>query len=52
LNGELFLSGCRSCGKLHITFRAYQPGPDNSEQLLRERISDTLADFNLTGVIE
>jgi hypothetical protein len=50
--GELFLGSGRICGKLFITFRAYQPGIENTRHVLREVISGTLADFDLTGVIE
>jgi diacylglycerol O-acyltransferase len=50
--GELYLCSGRICGKLYITFRAYQRGTENSRDILRERISRTLADFNLSGIIE
>jgi diacylglycerol O-acyltransferase len=50
--GELYLCSGRICAKLYITFRAYQHGEENSRDILCERISRTLADFDLTGVIE
>jgi diacylglycerol O-acyltransferase / wax synthase len=51
-SGELCMVSGRICGKVFITLRAYHPGPENSKRNLRELISDTLADFDLTGVIE
>jgi hypothetical protein len=50
--GELYLCSGRSCGKLYITFRAFQHGEQNSREILCERISRTLSDFDLTGLIE
>jgi diacylglycerol O-acyltransferase / wax synthase len=50
--GELYLCSGRICGKLYITFRAYHHGTENSRHLLCERITRTLADFDLPGVIE
>lgn len=50
--GELHLGSGRISGRLFITFRAYQPGTENSTRILRELISSTLADFDLTGVIQ
>jgi diacylglycerol O-acyltransferase len=50
--GQLYLSSGRICGKLFITLRAYQPGTENSTYSLHELIAATLADFDLTGVIE
>lgn len=52
IHGELYLVSGRICGKVFITFRAYRPGTENSRHDLCELISDTLADFELTGVIE
>jgi diacylglycerol O-acyltransferase len=50
--GELYLSSGRICGRLFVTIRAYQPGTENSTHRLHELIVATLADFDLTGVIE
>ncbi|HET6733261.1 hypothetical protein [Mycobacterium sp.] len=51
-SGELYMTSGRVCGKLYISFRAYTPGAQNSRQVLLQKVSDTLADFNLTGFIE
>ncbi|MGX9787674.1 hypothetical protein [Mycobacterium sp. MMS18-G62] len=51
-SGELYLCSGRSCGKLYITFRAYHHGGENSRQILCERISRTLAEFDIAGEIE
>jgi diacylglycerol O-acyltransferase len=50
--GELYLSSGRICGRLFVTFRAYQPGTENSTHRLHQLIGATLGDFDLTGVIE
>jgi diacylglycerol O-acyltransferase len=51
-SGELYMMSGRICGKLFISFRAYQPGTENARQVLLQKVADTLADFDLTGVIE
>jgi hypothetical protein len=50
--GELNVGTGRINGKLFINIRGYQPGGDNSKQALHELVAATLADFELTGVIE
>ena len=39
-------------GKISISLGAYQPGAENSKRHLRELAAHTLAEFDLTGVIE
>lgn len=50
--GELNLGTGRICGKIFLAVRAYQPGADNSASQLRDLVVATLADFQLTGVIQ
>jgi diacylglycerol O-acyltransferase / wax synthase len=52
VSGELYMTSGRICGKLFISFRAYQPGAENSRHILRQTVSRTLADFDLTAFIE
>jgi diacylglycerol O-acyltransferase / wax synthase len=52
MRGELYLVSGRICGKLFITIRFYQPDTKNSKHTLCNLVSDTLADFDLTGVLE
>ncbi len=49
--GQLYMVSGRACGKLFMTFRYWEPGGDNSRQRLRDLVAQTLADFELTGVI-
>lgn len=49
--GLLNVVSGRLNGKLSITVGAYQPGAQNSKLRLRELAAQTLADFNLTGVM-
>lgn len=51
-HGELSLWSLRIGGKMCITVGAYQPGGKNSKSDLRELVAHTLAEFNLSGVIE
>lgn len=51
-HGELALWCLRIGGKMCITVEAYRPGAENSKPELRELVTHTLAEFNLTGVIE
>ncbi|MFC3774814.1 hypothetical protein [Mycolicibacterium holsaticum] len=51
-SGELYVASGRVAGKLFVSFRAYHPNWDNSRQALLEKISATLADFELTAFIE
>lgn len=50
--GQLSLWLLRVGGKMCITVAAYQPGGTNSKAQLRELVTDTLAEFGLTGVVE
>jgi len=52
VSGELYMTSGRICGKVYISFRAYEPGAQNSREALCELIYRTLADFGVTGVIE
>ncbi len=51
-SGELYMTAGRICGKLFISFRAYQPGLFTSKQELLEQVSHVLDDFGLTAFIE
>lgn len=51
-HGELALWCLRVGGKMCITVGAYRPGGKNSKPELRELVAHTLAEFELTGVIE
>ncbi|MGE2688612.1 hypothetical protein [Mycolicibacterium pulveris] len=51
-SGELYVASGRVGEKLFISFRAYHPNWDNTRQALLEKISATLADFELTAFIE
>lgn len=51
-HGELALFLLRIGGKMCITVSAYQPGAKCSKSGLRELTGRTLADFDLSGVIE
>jgi hypothetical protein len=50
--GLLTLVVGRIAGKMSINIVAYQPGGNNSKVHLRELAAHTLADFELTGVID
>lgn len=51
-NGSLSVLSGRVGGKIIIPAMFYQPGADNSRDHLRKVIAQTLAEFDLTGVIE
>jgi hypothetical protein len=51
-NGELVLVSGRIAGKVSVGVIAYQPGAENSKAALRELAAKTLAEFELTGVID
>jgi hypothetical protein len=51
-HGELSLWLLRVGGKMCITVAAYRPGGKNSKPELRELVAQTLAEFDLAGVIE
>ncbi|WP_083407476.1 condensation domain-containing protein [Mycolicibacterium rutilum] len=51
-SGELYMTSGRVCGKMFISFRAYQPGMANSKETLLQQVSRTLDDFGLTAFIE
>ena len=50
--GILTLVVGRIVGKMSINIVAYQPGGNNSKAHLRELAAQTLAEFELTGVID
>ncbi|OBJ05326.1 hypothetical protein A5660_16635 [Mycobacterium alsense] len=50
--GELALWCLRIGGKMCITVAAYRPGKNNSKPELRDLAAHTLAEFDLSGVIE
>jgi hypothetical protein len=50
--GLLTVLAGRIGGKISITVVAYQPGAENSKPRLRELAVQTLAEFELTGVID
>jgi hypothetical protein len=49
--GLLNVVSGRMNGKISVTVGAYQPGGENSMAHLRELVAQTLAEFNLTGVM-
>jgi hypothetical protein len=51
-DGQLVLVAGRIGGKISIGIVGYQPGAENSKPRLRELVAQTLAEFNLTGVID
>jgi diacylglycerol O-acyltransferase / wax synthase len=51
INGQLYLGAGRILGRVFITVVAYQVGGDNTKRGLQELLSQTLKDFDLTGVI-
>jgi hypothetical protein len=51
-NGELVLVSGRIAGKVSVGVIAYRPGAENSKAALRELAAKTLAEFELTGVID
>lgn len=48
-NGVLALLSGRANSRVFVSVLAYQPGGDNSDDVLRQHISDTLSDFSLTA---
>ncbi|MCW2690962.1 MAG: hypothetical protein JWR37_5852 [Mycobacterium sp.] len=50
--GLLTVLGGRVGGKVSVTVVAYQPGAENSKPHLRELAAQTLAEFDLAGLIE
>ncbi|HEU4363217.1 MAG TPA: hypothetical protein VFR27_17170 [Mycobacterium sp.] len=50
--GQLTVWTARLGGSVCITVAAYQPGATNSKPALRELAAQTLAEFDLTGVID
>ncbi|AQT80397.1 hypothetical protein B1R94_15665 [Mycolicibacterium litorale] len=51
-HGLMTVASARLGGKIIVPTMSYQPGADNSSTHLREMIAKTLAEFDLTGVIE
>lgn len=50
--GELSLVCLRIGGKMCITVLAYQPGATNSKPALRSLATNTLAEFDLAGIVQ
>jgi hypothetical protein len=50
--GILTVVAGRIGGKISLAVIGYQPGAENSKPRLRQLVADTLAEFDLTGVIE
>ncbi|MGY4708720.1 hypothetical protein ACXDF8_04000 [Mycolicibacterium sp. CBM1] len=50
--GLMTVASMRLGGKVVVPVMSYQPGANNSRSHLREVIAQTLAEFDLTGVIE
>lgn len=50
--GLMTVASARLGGKVIVPVMSYQPGADNSRTRLREAIAQTLAEFELSGVIE
>ncbi len=50
--GQLTLVAGRIGGKMSISIIGYQPSGQNSKAHLRELAAKTLAEFDLTGVID
>ena len=48
----MILQSWRMGGKIAITVDAYQPGAENTKPALRELAARTLAEFDLTGMID
>lgn len=51
-HGQLVVVAGRINGKVTLSVEAYQPGGENTKNHLRELIRQTLAEFELTGVID
>lgn len=50
--GSLTVASVRVAGRIIVVVIGYQPGIENSHAHLREVVAQTLAEFDLTGVIE
>ncbi|OMC42136.1 hypothetical protein A5744_16910 [Mycobacterium sp. IS-1264] len=50
--GQLTLQSWRIGDKIGITIESYQPGAENTKPALRELVTRTLAEFELTGEID
>jgi hypothetical protein len=51
IGGQLYVFSSRVCGKISISINAYLAGRTNSQDALREDISRTFAEFDLTAEI-
>ena len=51
-HGQLVVVSGRINGKISISVEAYQLGADNSKARLRELATQTLAEFDLAGMID
>jgi hypothetical protein len=52
MGGQLFVVSGRIHGKVWIAVNAYLPGRTNSRDALREDLSGTFAEFNVTAEIQ
>jgi hypothetical protein len=52
LGGRMLILSGRINGRIFISIGAYQPGAENTKDALREMAAKTLADFDLTGIID
>ncbi|QEN14581.1 hypothetical protein ACRDU6_19605 [Mycolicibacterium sp. ELW1] len=50
--GLMTVASARVGGMVIVPVMSYQPGADNSRQRLREVIAQTLAEFDLSGIVE
>ncbi len=51
-HGQLVVVSGRINGKISISVEAYQLGAENSKERLRSVVTQTLAEFGLSGVID
>jgi hypothetical protein len=52
IGGQMYVLSLRIPGRMVVTLLAYQPGAENTKTALRELAARTLAEFELTGVID
>jgi hypothetical protein len=51
VGGQLVVVAGRLVGKMSISVIGYRPGDKNSKSALRELVAQTLAEFNLSGIL-
>ncbi|MGA5466625.1 hypothetical protein [Mycobacterium sp. NPDC050041] len=52
MGGQLFLASGRAAGRVFLAVVAYSSGRQNSEEILRDTVLETLAEFELTAVVQ